>query len=500
MIRSFAFAFFLFVFYSLTAGATLHVGAGQPFPNLQAAINAVQPGDTIEIHGGTYPGGLYFANVKGTAGQWITIRNTPGETVIFEGGNNAIQLSDPAYLHIRGIVFQHQTGNGFNTDDGGSYDTPAHHIIFENCIFRDMSATGNNDLLKLSGLDFFEVRNCLLQNGAAGGSGIDMVGCHHGVIQGNTFVNMGSNAIQCKGGSEWVRIEGNFFKDCGQRTLNLGGSTGLAFFRPDTAHFEAANLQVYSNIIIGSWAAVAYVGSVNVEVVNNTIYQPENWVIRILQETVDPDRFLACGNNAFRNNIVYIGNLPTETNVGPNTAPTTFVFSNNLWYNADNANWGGPDIPVNEANGIVNQDPQFADADNGDFSIPPGSPAAGAGISLGEPGFDYFGQMFAQPPSVGAVEAAPVSSSDDISSVLSSVRLYPNPGNDVLQLEYLLEETSEVRIELIDGTGRQVRVLNSGVQNSGRQYLTLYPGVPAGVYWLRILTGKQVVLCRWVRM
>ncbi|MCB0544759.1 MAG: hypothetical protein KDC70_14630, partial [Saprospiraceae bacterium] len=125
MIRSFAFAFFLFVFYSLTAGATLHVGAGQPFPNLQAAINAVQPGDTIEIHGGTYPGGLYFANVKGTAGQWITIRNTPGETVIFEGGNNAIQLSDPAYLHIRGIVFQHQTGNGFNTDDGGSYDTPA---------------------------------------------------------------------------------------------------------------------------------------------------------------------------------------------------------------------------------------------------------------------------------------------------------------------------------------------------------------------------------------
>ncbi|MCB0529099.1 MAG: T9SS type A sorting domain-containing protein, partial [Saprospiraceae bacterium] len=89
---------------------------------------------------------------------------------------------------------------------------------------------------------------------------------------------------------------------------------------------------------------------------------------------------------------------------------------------------------------------------------------------------------------------------DDISSVLSSVRLYPNPGNDVLQLEYLLEETSEVRIELIDGTGRQVRVLNSGVQNSGKQYLTLYPGVPAGVYWLRILTGKQVVLCRWVRM
>ena len=87
---------------------------------------------------------------------------------------------------------------------------------------------------------------------AAGGSGIDMVGCHHGIIKGNYFENMGSNSIQAKGGTQHITIEGNFFRNGGQRPLNLGGSTGLPFFRPIDATFEAADIKVFSNIIVGS--------------------------------------------------------------------------------------------------------------------------------------------------------------------------------------------------------------------------------------------------------
>ena len=481
----------LFLCFYTVHAAVLPVGTGQQYPTLAAAIAVVQPGDTIEIHAGSYAGGLYFADLKGSAGQWITIRNAAGQTVIFEGGNNAIQLTDPAYLHFRGLIFQHQTGNGFNTDDGGSYDTPAHHILFEDCTFRDMSASGNNDLLKLSGLDYFEIRNCRFLNGAAGGSGIDMVGCHQGIIQGNHFENMGSNAIQCKGGTEWVRIEGNFFRNCGQRTLNLGGSTGLQFFRPDTAHFEAANLQVYANIIIGSVAPVAYVGSVQVEVVNNTIYQPGNWVIRILQETVDPDRFLACGDNTFRNNIVYIGNLPTETNIGPNTAPETFTFSNNLWFNADSPNWNGPDLPVNDPNSIVNQDPLFADPGNDDFAIGTNSPASGAGFPLNEPQFDYLGQLYAASRSIGAVEASPVSGVAEQEDF--SVRVFPNPTSGPLWLEWRSGQNAGIQIELYDSAGRFTGGMYKGNVSAGRGALPLDWRVEPGVYWLvlkHLRTGK----------
>lgn len=483
--------FFSFLFLAACASAaTLHVGAGQPYPTLSAAVSVVAPGDTILIHAGSYPGGLYFENLKGNANQWITIRNAPGATVIFEGGSNAIQLTDPAYLHLQGLIFQHQTGNGLNVDDGGTYATPAHHIVFEDCTFRDMSASGNNDLLKLSGLDYFEVRNCTFQNGAAGGSGIDMVGCHYGVIEKNYFENLGSNSIQCKGGSEWVRIEGNFFRDGGQRTLNLGGSTGLQFFRPDTAHFEAANLQVFANIIVGSWAPIAYVGAVNVTVANNTIYQPENWVVRILQETVDPDRFLECGDNSFVNNIVWLGdNLSTEVNVGPNTAPETFIFSNNLWFNADDSNWSGPNLPVAEINTILNADPLFADPANDDFSIPANSPAAGAGVVIASLTFDFQGNLFADTPSVGAIEANPVSGTN-ILTKKNGWRVFPNPITDLVRLEWSELSGASVRAQIFNAAGQLVLEQEFFAETRSEQLDVA--SLPGGLYVLRAIAGGRV--------
>ena len=485
--------FACFIPLALSA-AVRHVGPGQTYATLAQAVAVVVPGDTIKIHAGSYAGGLFFSNLQGAANQWITIRNAPGDVVIFEGGSNAIQLTDPAYLRIEGLIFQHQTGNGFNLDDGGSYSTPAHHVVFDRCTFRDISASGNNDLLKLSGLDHFEIRNCRFLNGSTGGSGADMVGCHYGVFEGNVFENQGSNCIQAKGGTAWVRMEGNLFKDGGQRSLNLGGSTGLAFFRPDTAHYEAAHLQVFSNIFVGSWAPIAYVGAVHVEVVNNTFYQPENWVIRILQETVDPNRFLECGDNSFINNIIYLNkNLGTETNIGPNTRPETFVFSNNLWFNAVVPNWTGPDIPTADPNQILQANPLFQNPTNDDFSIPPSSPAAGAGAARTEPKLDFLKRGFAAPRSVGAVEANPVSGLQEAPEV-TGLRVFPNPIGHEFFVDYQLVEEMPVEIDLYDLSGRKLRTLYRGESPAGQQRLPLQVDVPSGFYFLKMWAGGSVAV------
>lgn len=471
---------FCLLFPSLLFGQVLHVGPGQPYANLTQAVNVVQPGDTIMMHAGTYAGGLFFNNLKGTPAQWITIKNAPGEQPVLNGGNNAIQLTDPAYLRISGLIFQHQTANGFNTDDGGTYATPAHHVVFDNCIFRDISATGNNDLLKLSGLDSFEIRNCQFINGSPGGSGVDMVGCHYGVIENNYFENLGSNSIQAKGGTAWIRIQGNFFKNGGQRTLNLGGSTGLPFFRPDTAKYEAAHLQVFSNIIVGSWAPIAYVGAVQVEVVNNTIYKPENWVIRILQESVDPDRFLECGDNSFVNNIIYLGHtLNTTTNIGPNTRPQSFLFSHNLWYNSTSPNWNGPFLPTPDLNQILNENPLLSDPDMGDFTPLPGSPAIGTGLAVMKPTLDFNGKMFLIPRSRGAVESGLVGASTvaDAGEMLVS----PNPFEEELSLHWPEERIIGVlQIKFYDMQGRLVCTRHN---YSGLQRL---PKLPSGQYLLHV--------------
>jgi hypothetical protein len=374
-------------------------------PAFAPPLRAAQPGDTILFHEGTYDGGEYVEGLAGAAGAWIVVRAVSHGDVVIEGGANAWHLTDPSYVVIEDFTFRGQTANGVNTDDGGEHETPAHDIKFVRCVFADISASGNNDLLKMSGVDSFEIRECSFVNGSEGGSGIDMVGCHDGAITGSTFDSQGSNSIQAKGGTRNVLIERNLFVDGGQRAVNLGGSTGLEYFRPLDAPFEAADLQVYSNIFIRSYAPVAYVGCVRVDVANNTIYDPENWVIRILQETVDESRFAPCGQNTFRNNIVVVNDgLSTECNIGPNTDAESFTFSNNLWYNRDNASWTPRDLPVEDENGVSGQDPLFADAGGGDFSIPASSPAAGAGYDLEKPAADFDGRTFSNPRAIGALE------------------------------------------------------------------------------------------------
>ncbi|MBK9109837.1 MAG: right-handed parallel beta-helix repeat-containing protein [Saprospiraceae bacterium] len=423
--------------YCLQAQTTLNVGPGRTYANPVTAAAAAKPGDTILIHPANYRGPFFISNLKGRRDAFIFIKGTNRDQVIFDGGSESLHFSDAEFIHISNITVRGQTGNGMNIDDAGSLESPTKHVILDNCVFRDMAASGNNDLLKLSGLDSFIIRHCHFENGATGGSGIDMVGCHAGTIRNNRFIQLGSNSIQAKGASSEIEILSNHFTNGGQRTLNLGGSTGSAFFRPAGANYEARNILAAANIIEGSVTPVAFVGSRNVRFINNTIIRPERWILRILQESSDTSFYLSSANNSFINNIVVVNNsLSTDVNIGPNTSPTTFKFSNNLWYHLDNANWRGPQLPVIETQGIVQMNPQFMNLLNGDYRLLSNSPAIGKGkleINVKE---DYSGKFYLNPPSIGAYEGGLATSTHQDKS--NNVLIYPNPFDDVLHVQDIL--------------------------------------------------------------
>jgi hypothetical protein len=383
------------------------VGPGRTYADPAQACRNAGPGDTVSIGPGTYRGTFWIENMQGTAERPIVIRGEDRATVIFDGGSESLHLSDCAWMIIENVTVRGQTGNGMNIDDAGTMATPAHHITVRDVTFTTMGAAGNNDFLKLSGLEDFTIERCSFANGAAGGSGIDMVGCHHGMIRENSFTAMGSNAIQAKGGTQDIEIRANTFIDCGQRAVNLGGSTGLEFFRPIDAPFEAADLRVYANLFVGGVTPIAYVGSVNVDVANNTIVRPTTWVFRVLQETVEPrERFEACGRNLFRNNLIVYGNgLRSHVNIGGNTAPETFTVRNNLWYNIDAPSSSRPNLGVMvESGGLYGVDPMCTNLATNDVRLRPGSPAIGAGVIIPGLGTDRGGRAFATPPSIGAFE------------------------------------------------------------------------------------------------
>ena len=149
---------------------------------LRSAMLGAKPGTVILVAAGDYSGGLHMRDVSGEPDAPITIRGeAPDNLPVFSGGAQAIHFSDCNYLNLADLIVDGFTKNGLNCDDGGTTSTPMRHLIVENVTVTNIGPHGNHDGLKMSGVDQFIVRNCRFVGW--GGSAIDMVGCHRGVVE-----------------------------------------------------------------------------------------------------------------------------------------------------------------------------------------------------------------------------------------------------------------------------------------------------------------------------
>jgi hypothetical protein len=329
---------------------------------LQAALDAARPGDEVRLTGGRYRGGLAHGALQGEPERPIVITaQDPDDPPVIDGGGSGWQLSSPRHVIIDGLVFERAAGNGLNIDDGGDVETPARDVTIRNVVVRRVGPQGNCDGIKLSGVDDFRVEDCRIEQWGTGGSAIDMVGCHDGVIRGCTFVGPGgeqANGVQTKGGSSDVVVERCRFERCGGRGVNIGGSTGLPFFRPRDAGYEASRITVQDCEFLGAAAAVAFVGVDGAVVKHNTIHRPEHWAVRILQETTG-ERFAPCRNGRFEKNVVvfHSDEMRTAVNVGDGTEPESFTFAGNVWHCEDQpeSTLRFVQLPVAEHDGVYDR-------------------------------------------------------------------------------------------------------------------------------------------------
>ncbi len=348
------------------------------------AVREAKAGDTIRISGGGYTGSFYFETVHGKPGKPIIIaaadsRNPPEFT-------GAMHFSEVSHLELRGLTFRGAKGNSLNIDDGGAYDTPSHHVTLRNLRILDSGSGGNQDGIKLSGVDDFQIEACEVAGWSDGGSAIDMVGCHNGKIERCTF-RRGGNGIQTKGGSASIVISKCRFEECRSRGINLGGSTGMEYFRPPVksmppnARYEAKGIIVMYCVFVGGGAPLAFVGVDGATVRRCTVYRPGRWVIRLLQETREPG-FLPSRNCSFRENIVVFRSTWSEggVNIGSGTEPKKLRFRQNFWYCEDRPDRSRPTLPTPEEGAFFyGVDPLFRNPEQGDFTLMPTSAAFGRG-------------------------------------------------------------------------------------------------------------------------
>jgi len=352
---------------SFVLGVLYLASAPQVATNLaeiRQLARSAKPGAMITIAPGEYQGGLWLQDLHGSEGKPILIRGSdPKNPPRFTGGSG-VHLSKVSHLVLKDIEIARVSANGLNVDDGGNVTAPSHHVRLENITVTD-TPKGNNDGIKLSGLREFQVVNCRVERW--GGSAVDMVGCHNGLIEDCLFRSGGDTGVQAKGGTSRVVIKRNRFVDPGQRGVNLGGSTGLEFFRPtlsgipDGSKAEAAQLVVENCTFIGGVASVAFVGVDGAVVRKNLFYKPQRWVARILQETRQPG-FVRCRNGEFSDNFVVFESSWASGgfNVGDGTEPNTFAFSKNQWFCSDDPRRSKPTTPVSEVGGIYGVDPEVS--------------------------------------------------------------------------------------------------------------------------------------------
>ena len=333
----------------------IQVSQTQP---LREAYAASSPGDVLLIAAGDYDH-LFLRGGGGSEEAPVVLRAAdPDDPPRFIGGRSSgIQLSGASHVELRDLIITSDSSNALNIDDGGDRDRPARGITLINLTVRGPAeADGNLDGIKLSGLAAFRITDCTITGWGGQGCGIDMVGCHDGLITGSTLdgLDNGHNGIQAKGGSAGIVIRGCTFRRYIERGVNLGGHTGAEFFRPPAFDgYEARDLLVEGCTFVGGNTPVAFVSSRDCTFRYNTVAFPKAWALRILRENNTQGSEPTSHGTYSHNLIVWnSGDLRTHVNIGKGTAPDTFHFEGNWWLSADAPRQSKPTLPTAETDGV----------------------------------------------------------------------------------------------------------------------------------------------------
>jgi hypothetical protein len=412
-------------YYVATNGSDSNAGTeSAPWKTIQKAMNSATAGSTVYIKGGTYYE-IVTVGVNGTAGAYITFRNTPGETVVIDGRGDVasgdvrgiINVNSKNYLKFIGLHLTNHVGgyipggfivtgasNNIEFRDGKithidwasnstvcpgqgtQYSTPirimggSNIIIDNNEVFNNN--TGDSESITVDG----NVNGFTISNNTIYGHpniGIDVLGHGAGnqpkgglitrnhIYSGSYFC--WSGGVYIDGGTDTI-IENNYIHD-NWWGIEVGSENSYG-----ASNIIVRNNIVFNNsnwgILVGAHAGVAS----NVRVYNNVIVNNPDGNLEINSNLAT--------NSVFKNNIIYSSNGGSllSGNVGGN------VLDYNLWYST-----GGGAKPSQDSHGIF-VDPRFIKLPGAKFSatVPDfhpqsSSPAINAGTTLSEVTKDYDG-------------------------------------------------------------------------------------------------------------
>ena len=259
-------------YYVSTNGSDINNGRSihGPFRTLPRAISAANPGDTIEVRGGVYAGGLTI-NTPGTREGWITLKPYRNEKVTIDatGKSHGIYFYHPRFAPM------YWTVEGLEIRGGEQYtvkiDTPNVKLI------RNNLHGAKGDIVKLVStanqilIDGNEIHHNAAPVGA-NAQGIDIVGSSDVKVVNNYVHDIPSIGMYAKGNAAEIVFERNRVENIAQRGIMLGQSTSREFLDRNKP-YESYNSVIRHNTVRNTGSAcLATASSFNVRIHHNTCY------------------------------------------------------------------------------------------------------------------------------------------------------------------------------------------------------------------------------------
>ena len=340
----------------LSAGCAVHADTlrvPSQYPNIQAAIDAAIPGDTVLVADGVYMRtGNVNINLRGKA---ITVRSENGPAAcIIDGQHAGVRAFVFTTLEPRATIVEGFTLNRFNAGEGGGMLIQGSSPTIRGCVFTQCwgSIYGGAVAVKASGNPLIvncEMRQCLA--GAGGGILVDnaraeVVGC---LIEGNRVDLFGGGGVYVINNSN-VTIDATILR--ANAAFNFAGYGG-------GLHMNNSTVTIISSLIEAN-TATDFGGGVSTA---GTAF------LNILNTTIVGNSAVAGGGAGWAgtNALIRMGNSILASNFPPDLAGTTADVQYTL-----------SELFITGL-GNITGDPLFVNPGGGDYSLSHGSPAIDAG-------------------------------------------------------------------------------------------------------------------------
>lgn len=246
--------------------------ANEAYKTLTQAWNSIplaaplSTGFRINILPGTLPESAlpnYLESRHGTYGAPIIIRAANGRGSVTLGGD--LNVFDTRYLYLIDLIINPTpAGDAFHCEK-------CDHILIRNSELSGGTRQAH-ETIKINQSQFIYIEDSNIHG--ADDNAIDFVAVQYGHVARNTIHNAQDWCIYAKGGSAYIRIEGNEIYNCGTGGFTAGQGTGFEFMTAPWIHYEAYDLKVINNVIHDTeGAGLGVNGGYNILLAHNTLYR-----------------------------------------------------------------------------------------------------------------------------------------------------------------------------------------------------------------------------------